>query len=68
MAKKTVSKGGRKKSARRKAPRSNGAGEPEADAWMHCMNQALDDQEMPDDFREYLRQRFTAVANHMRNR
>ena len=43
-------------------------GEAEAKAWMFCMNQALDDHEMPDDLREYLRYRFTAVATHMRNR
>lgn len=43
-------------------------GEAEAHAWMFCMNQALDDHEMPDDLREYLRDRFTAVAAHMRNR
>ena len=43
-------------------------GQDEADAWMFCMNQALDDHEMADELRDYLRERFRAVANHMRNR
>ena len=43
-------------------------GEPERDAWMWCMDRALDDQEMPSDLREYLRTRFRSVADHMRNR
>jgi hemoglobin len=43
-------------------------GEPERDAWVWCMDQALDEADMPDDLREFLRERFRAVANHMRNR
>jgi hemoglobin len=43
-------------------------GQAEADAWMFCMGRALDEHEMPDELREYLRERFTAVASHMRNR
>lgn len=43
-------------------------GQAEAEAWMYCMNHALDEHDMPDELREYLRDRFTAVASHMRNR
>jgi len=43
-------------------------GEAERDAWVWCMDQALDESEMPDELREFLRQRFRAVANHMQNR
>ena len=43
-------------------------GQAEAEAWMFCMSRALDEHEMPDELREYLRERFTAVASHMRNR
>ena len=43
-------------------------GQAEAEAWMFCMSRALDEHEMPDELRAYLRERFTAVANHMRNR
>lgn len=43
-------------------------GEAERDAWMLCMDRALDEHPMPGDLREYLRQRFAAVADHMRNR
>lgn len=42
-------------------------GKAEADAWVHCMDGALDEHELPSDLREYLRQRFRAVADHMRN-
>jgi hemoglobin len=42
-------------------------GEAERDAWVGCMDQALDDQEMPEELRDFLRQRFRAVAEHMRN-
>jgi hemoglobin len=43
-------------------------GQSEAEAWVWCMDQALDEHEMPDELREYLRERFRAVAGHMRNR
>ena len=39
----------------------------ERDAWVSCMDHALDEHEMPDEFREFLRLRFRAVADHMRN-
>lgn len=42
-------------------------GTNERDAWVQCMDVALDDHEMPDMLREYLKQRFRAVADHMRN-
>ena len=42
-------------------------GIPERDAWVRCMDVALDEQEMPSELREYLKQRFRAVADHMRN-
>lgn len=40
----------------------------ERDAWVACMDHALDAHEMPGELREYLRLRFRAVADHMRNR
>jgi len=40
----------------------------ERDEWVWCMDRALDDQEMPEMLREYLKERFRAVADHMRNR
>jgi hemoglobin len=40
----------------------------ERDAWVWCMDQALDDLDMPTELHEYLRLRFRAVADHMRNR
>lgn len=43
-------------------------GAAEADAWVWCMDRALDERPLPDEFREYLKDRFRAVASHMRNR
>jgi hemoglobin len=43
-------------------------GERERDEWLWCMDRALDEQEMPEMLREYLRDRFRGVADHMRNR
>jgi hemoglobin len=43
-------------------------GTPDRDAWMWCMDQALDEQEMPDPLREAIRTRLAGVADHMRNR
>jgi len=43
-------------------------GEPERDAWLACMDRALDEQEMPTPLRDFLRERFAAMADHMRNR
>jgi hemoglobin len=37
------------------------------DEWMLCMNQALDEQPMPPDVREGIRQAFAGLADHMRN-
>lgn len=42
-------------------------GESERDAWLRCMDQALDEQEMPAELRDFLRERFAAIADHMRN-
>ena len=39
----------------------------ERGAWVWCMDHALDEHEMPDELRSYLKQRFRAVADHMRN-
>lgn len=43
-------------------------GAAEAEAWVWCMDRALDDHEMPDELRDYLKDRFRAIATHMRNR
>ena len=43
-------------------------GVPERDTWIACMDFALDEHEMPDELRGYLRLRFRSVADHMRNR
>lgn len=43
-------------------------GDAERDAWMRCMNQALDEHSMPDMLREQMRERLGSVADHMRNR
>lgn len=43
-------------------------GEEARDQWMWCMDRALEEEEMPAMLREYLRQRFQGVAEHMRNR
>ena len=42
-------------------------GESERDAWVSCMDYALDSHEMPDQLRTHLRKRLHAVADHMRN-
>lgn len=39
----------------------------ERDEWMWCMNKALDEQEMPGEVREHLRERLRQLADHMRN-
>jgi hemoglobin len=38
------------------------------DAWLRCMNAALDDPSVNPDVREYLRRRFAEVADFLRNR
>lgn len=43
-------------------------GEAERDAWMWCMDRALDEHPMPDMLREQMRERLRSVADHMRNR
>ncbi len=43
-------------------------GTRERDEWLWCMERALAEQIMPDELREYLRLRFRALADHMRNR
>ena len=40
----------------------------ERDEWLWCMDKALDAHDMPDDLRQFLRQRFHQLADHMRNR
>ena len=42
-------------------------GTRERDEWLWCMDRALDEQEMPAELREFLRQRLHALADHMRN-
>jgi hemoglobin len=42
-------------------------GAKERDAWLWCMNRALDEQEMPAMVRDFLSVRFREVADHMRN-
>lgn len=42
--------------------------EAERDAWLWCMERALDEQEMATELRDFLRDRFRAMADHMRNR
>lgn len=43
-------------------------GKRERDQWLWCMDRALDEQEMPDYLRDFLRQRFHQIAEFMRNR
>jgi hemoglobin len=38
------------------------------DAWLRCMNAALEDPEINDDVRSYLTRRFSEVADFLRNR
>ena len=42
-------------------------GTRERDEWLWCMDQALSEHEMPDELRAQLRERFHALADHMRN-
>ena len=39
----------------------------ERDQWLWCMDRALDEQDMPGDLREQIRERFHGLADHMRN-
>ena len=43
-------------------------GERERDEWLWCMNKALDESEIPQNVKEYLKTRFADVADFMRNR
>ncbi|HMA22993.1 MAG: hypothetical protein ACM37U_14855 [Gemmatimonas sp.] len=42
-------------------------GTRERDEWLWCMDRALAEHEMPDELRVHLRERFHALADHMRN-
>jgi len=42
-------------------------GVEERDAWVACMDHALDEHPIPGEIREALKIRFRSVANHMRN-
>jgi hemoglobin len=39
----------------------------ERDEWLWCMDRTLADQEVPEPVRDFLRQRFHGLADHMRN-
>ncbi len=43
-------------------------GEAEVDAWLACMERSLDDNEVAGPVRAFLDGKFTALAQHMRNR
>lgn len=43
-------------------------GEAERDAWLACMNQAMDDRDITGELREFLEARFAHVAEFMRNK
>ena len=43
-------------------------GEAERDAWLACMNQAMDDCDITGEVREFLEARFAHVADFMRNK
>lgn len=42
-------------------------GDAERDAWLRCMDRAIDEQEMPTELRGFLHERFQVMADHMRN-
>lgn len=42
-------------------------GPRERDEWLWCMERAMAEQEMPDDLRAFLKQRFMQLADFMRN-
>ncbi len=39
----------------------------ERDEWLWCMDRALDEQDIPDEVRGFLREKLHALADHMRN-
>jgi hemoglobin len=40
----------------------------ERDEWLWCMHRALDEHEMSDELRTFLKEKLGALADHMRNR
>lgn len=42
-------------------------GSQERDEWLWCMDRALEAHEAPDELKLFLRERFHALADHMRN-
>jgi hemoglobin len=42
-------------------------GDEERDAWVWCMERALDHPDVPPELQGFLRERFRSVADHMRN-
>ena len=42
-------------------------GARERDEWLWCMDRALDEHEMSVELRDFLKQRFHQIADHMRN-
>lgn len=42
--------------------------ERERDQWLWCMERAIAEHPMPDELKTFLRQRFSPLADHMRNR
>ena len=43
-------------------------GAAERDAWLWCMDRALDEEDLPEEVSSALRDRFRAMADHMRNK
>ena len=43
-------------------------GDRERDEWLWCMDRALDEQEMPEELRDQIREKLHGLADHMRNR
>lgn len=39
----------------------------ERDEWLWCMDRALDEQDVPGELRQFLRERLHGLADHMRN-
>ena len=39
----------------------------ERDAWLHCMKRAIDDQDYPEDFKDYLFKQLSFPANRVTN-
>ena len=43
-------------------------GDRERDEWLWCMERALEQQDMPDEMRQFLMTKLRPLADHMRNR